>query len=65
MKKIYELHFIYFFFTQFFQDDKYGGEVVEKYKTKGILEDGKSYFILSRNIEMTMKVMGCLNNLII
>lgn len=39
------------------QDDKYGGEVVEKYRTEGKLEEGKSYFILSGNVKETMKVM--------
>ena len=73
MKKIYILLVIIFLFSpilfsqnySFFhgkglalwQDDKYGGQVVEKYRTEGKLEDGKSYFILSGNVKETMKAM--------
>ena len=39
------------------QDDKYGGMVVGEYKDKGVLEDRKSYFILSGNARETMKAM--------
>jgi len=39
------------------QDDKYGGQVVEKYKTEGKLVDGKSYFILSKEVKETIKAM--------
>ncbi len=39
------------------QDDKYGGQVVDKYRTVGKLEDGKAYFILSANVKKTTKAM--------
>jgi len=40
------------------QDDKYGGTVVVgEYKDNGLVENGKSYCILSENVEMTMKAM--------
>lgn len=39
-------------------EDKYGGQVVEKYRTEGKLEDGKAYFVLSVNVKETMRMMG-------
>lgn len=40
------------------QDDQYGGQIVEKYRTEGKLKDGKSYFVLSKNVRETMRAMG-------
>jgi hypothetical protein len=39
------------------QDDRHRGLVVGGYKDKGVLESGKSYFIISGNVRETMKVL--------
>jgi len=44
------------------RDDQYGGTVVGEHKDCGAVEDGKSYFILSGNGEMTMKAMDSPND---